>query len=96
MIKVEAVVVRERVEPVMDAAELAVTLLHSYAMPVLRYRLGHRATRGGPCACGVLTNAFNSPRNRSTGAVCPAAFGSCFICASASSGTWRPCPRSAG
>ena len=44
-----------------ERGELAVTLLHSYAMPVLRYRLGHRATRGGPCACGAPFSTILTP-----------------------------------
>jgi phenylacetate-coenzyme A ligase PaaK-like adenylate-forming protein len=47
------VLVDGRPSHVGERGELAVTLLHSYAMPVLRYRLGHLATRGGPCACGA-------------------------------------------
>lgn len=41
--------------------ELAVTLLHSYTMPVLRYRLGARATRGGPCSCGAPFSTILTP-----------------------------------
>jgi phenylacetate-CoA ligase len=36
-----------------ERGEVAVTLLHSFAMPILRLRLGHLATRGGLCACGA-------------------------------------------
>lgn len=41
--------------------EVAVTLLHSYAMPVLRLRLGHVATRGGPCGCGAAHSTLLAP-----------------------------------
>jgi phenylacetate-CoA ligase len=44
-----------------ERGEVAVTLLHSYAMPILRYRLGHHATRGGPCACGAPYSTVLAP-----------------------------------
>jgi phenylacetate-CoA ligase len=44
-----------------ERGEVAVTLLHSYAMPILRYRLGHHATRGGPCACGAPYSTILAP-----------------------------------
>ena len=44
-----------------ERGEVAVTLLHSYAMPILRYRLGHHATRGGPCACGAPYSTIFAP-----------------------------------
>ena len=44
-----------------ERGEVALTLLHAYAMPVLRYRLGHHATRGGPCACGAPFSTIIAP-----------------------------------
>lgn len=44
-----------------ERGEVAVTLLHAYAMPVLRLGLGHRATRGGPCACGAPFSTIIAP-----------------------------------
>jgi phenylacetate-CoA ligase len=44
-----------------ERGEVAATLLHSYAMPILRYRLGHHATRGGPCACGAPYSTILAP-----------------------------------
>jgi phenylacetate-CoA ligase len=44
-----------------ERGEVSVTLLHSYAMPILRYRLGHHATRGGPCACGAPYSTILAP-----------------------------------
>ncbi|HEU5041280.1 MAG TPA: hypothetical protein VFT84_10685 [Gemmatimonadales bacterium] len=55
------VLVDGRPAAVGERGELAVTLLHSYAMPVLRYRLGHLATRGGPCACGAPFSTILAP-----------------------------------
>jgi phenylacetate-CoA ligase len=55
------VLVDGRSATVGERGELAVTLLHSYAMPVVRYRLGHLATRGGPCACGAPFSTILAP-----------------------------------
>ena len=55
------VLVDGRPAAVGERGELAVTLLHSYAMPVVRYRLGHLATRGGPCACGAPFSTIFAP-----------------------------------
>ena len=35
-----------------ETGEVVVTDLNNYAMPLIRYRLGDRAVRGGECACG--------------------------------------------
>ena len=55
------VLVDGRPAAVGERGELAVTLLHTYAMPVIRYRLGHLATRGGPCACGAPFSTILAP-----------------------------------
>ncbi len=55
------VLVDGRPAAVGERGEVAVTLLHSYAMPILRHRLGHRATRGGPCACGATCSTILAP-----------------------------------
>jgi phenylacetate-CoA ligase len=34
------------------SGELALTSLHNHAMPLLRYKLGDRASWGSPCSCG--------------------------------------------
>ena len=44
-----------------ERGEVVVTLLHSYAMPVLRHRTGHVATRGGPCGCGAPCTTILAP-----------------------------------
>ena len=44
-----------------ERGEVAVTLLHSFAMPVLRLRLGHLATRGELCACGAPSGTILTP-----------------------------------
>lgn len=35
-----------------ETGEVVVTDLNNYAMPLIRYRMGDRAVRGGGCACG--------------------------------------------
>jgi phenylacetate-CoA ligase len=38
--------------PIGTPGHVQVTVLHSFAMPIIRYRLGDMAVAGEPCACG--------------------------------------------
>jgi phenylacetate-CoA ligase len=51
-----------------QVGRVAVTALHNFAMPLIRYELGDMAELGGPCPCGrglpVLTRVLGRLRNR--------------------------------
>lgn len=55
------VLVDGRPAAVGERGEVAITFLHAYAMPLLRLRLGHLATRGGLCACGAPFSTILAP-----------------------------------
>jgi phenylacetate-CoA ligase len=54
-----------------EAGRVVITLLHSYATPVIRYDIGDIATVGQPCRCGrglpVLTRIIGRQRNMMIG-----------------------------
>ncbi|HYP05113.1 MAG TPA: hypothetical protein VER03_02665 [Bryobacteraceae bacterium] len=48
-----------------EAGDVVITTLHSYAMPLLRFRLGDIAVRGTECSCGLPYSMLGSLQGRS-------------------------------